>query len=153
MLRHQLRKKLTSSRLYSSKTNAPSKIIFSGIQPTGIPHIGNYFGALRQWVQLQDEPADDTRLIYSIVDLHALTVRNEPDELGKWKKQSLASLLAIGLDPERSTIFFQSDVWSSFMNKCTIYLIDLGARPFWAYVDSQLFRICWIFIPNDSMEG
>jgi tryptophanyl-tRNA synthetase len=110
MLRHQLRKKLTSSRLYSSKTNAPSKIIFSGIQPTGIPHIGNYFGALRQWVQLQDEPADDTRLIYSIVDLHALTVRNEPDELGKWKKQSLASLLAIGLDPERSTIFFQSDV-------------------------------------------
>jgi tryptophanyl-tRNA synthetase len=86
------------------------KTIFSGIQPTGVPHLGNYLGALRQWVRLQDEAADDTTLIYSLVDLHAITIRQDPKQLRQWKKESLAMLLAIGLDPKRSTIFHQSDV-------------------------------------------
>lgn len=85
------------------------RVVFSGIQPTGIPHLGNYVGALRQWVQLQDsEP--ESKLIYSIVDLHAITTPQAPDQLRKHKREALAALLAIGVDPDRSTLFFQSAV-------------------------------------------
>lgn len=93
-------------------TTSPAKpqVIFSGIQPTGVPHLGNYLGALREWVKLQHHASDDTTLIYSLVDLHAITVRQDPKQLRQWKRESLAMLLAIGLDPKRSTIFHQSDV-------------------------------------------
>ncbi|KAF2430463.1 tryptophanyl-tRNA synthetase [Tothia fuscella] len=86
------------------------KVIFSGIQPTGIPHLGNYLGALQRWVQQQNEADEDTKLIYSLVDLHAITLWQNPAQLRQWRKESLAILLAIGLDPKRSTIFFQSHV-------------------------------------------
>ena len=85
-------------------------VIFSGIQPTGIPHLGNYLGALRQWVRLQDEAPPHTKLLYSIVDLHALTSLPRPSSLRRWRKETLAALLAVGLDPKRCIIFFQSDV-------------------------------------------
>lgn len=97
-------------RAQSTTTSTTPKTIFSGIQPTGVPHLGNYLGALRQWVKLQDEASSDTTLIYSLVDLHAITIRQNPRQLRQWKKESLAMLLAIGLDPERSIIFHQSDV-------------------------------------------
>ncbi|KAF4963885.1 hypothetical protein FSARC_8138 [Fusarium sarcochroum] len=85
------------------------RVIFSGIQPTGVPHLGNYVGALRQWVQLQhSEP--DTKLVYSIVDLHAITMPQPPEQLRKRKREALAALLAIGIDPERATLFYQSSV-------------------------------------------
>ncbi|KAK6433815.1 Tryptophan--tRNA ligase, mitochondrial [Oleoguttula sp. CCFEE 5521] len=87
-----------------------SRVIFSGIQPTGIPHLGNYLGALRQWVTLQNNSDPSTTLIYSLVDLHAITLRQPPAQLRQWKRESLAMLLAIGLDPKRSTIFHQSTV-------------------------------------------
>lgn len=100
-----------SQRFTSSQTSQPSvTTIFSGIQPTGVPHLGNYLGALREWVKLQNTAAQDTRLIFSIVDLHALTVPQESRQLRKWRKEAFATLLAIGLDPNRSTIFFQSAV-------------------------------------------
>jgi len=90
----------------------PPKVIFSGIQPTGIPHLGNYLGALRQWVRLQDEAEaePDTRLLFSIVDLHAITVQQDAGELARWRKEMLASLYAIGLKKERSIVFYQSAV-------------------------------------------
>jgi tryptophanyl-tRNA synthetase len=96
------------SRAFASQTK--SKVVFSGIQPTGIPHLGNYLGALRQWVKLQNDAEDDSRLIYSLVDLHAITVKQDAEQLRRWKKESLATLLAVGLDPERCTLFYQSDV-------------------------------------------
>nr|OQO15546.1 hypothetical protein B0A51_17413 [Rachicladosporium sp. CCFEE 5018] len=86
------------------------KVVFSGIQPTGIAHLGNYLGALRQWVTLQNESDPSTTLIYSLVDLHAITLRQPPAQLRQWKRESLAMLLAVGLDPKRSTIFHQSTV-------------------------------------------
>ncbi|KAG6004902.1 hypothetical protein E4U21_000629 [Claviceps maximensis] len=86
------------------------KVVFSGIQPTGIPHLGNYVGALRQWVQLQHEEPADTKLIYSIVDLHAMTTPQDPDTLRRRKRETLATLLAIGIDPDRSTLFYQSSI-------------------------------------------
>ncbi|MCJ1337098.1 Tryptophan--tRNA ligase, mitochondrial [Bachmanniomyces sp. S44760] len=96
------------SRTYSSP--AIKKVIFSGIQPTGVPHIGNYLGALKQWVNLQKESSPTIKLFFSIVDLHAITVRQDPEQLRLWRKETLATLLAVGLDPARVTIFYQSDV-------------------------------------------
>nr|POE56558.1 tryptophan--trna ligase, mitochondrial [Quercus suber] len=99
-----------TTRRASTSVEQRPKVIFSGIQPTGVPHIGNYFGALREWVKLQQSSSSDTKLLYSLVDLHAITVQQDPSQLSQWKRESLAMLLAIGLDPKRSIIFHQSDV-------------------------------------------
>lgn len=99
---------LQTLRLYTS--NSKAHVIFSGIQPTGVPHLGNYLGALQQWVQLQNKASPSTHLFYSIVDLHAITSSQDADQLRGWKRETLATLLAIGLDPERSTIFYQSAI-------------------------------------------
>ncbi|TVY36910.1 Tryptophan--tRNA ligase, mitochondrial [Lachnellula subtilissima] len=88
----------------------PNQVIFSGIQPTGVPHLGNYLGALQQWVHLQNTAHPSTKLLYSIVDLHAITVPQDPERLRRWKRETLATLLAIGLDPNRSILFYQSSV-------------------------------------------
>ncbi|MDI6871623.1 MAG: tryptophan--tRNA ligase [Bacillota bacterium] len=80
--------------------------IFSGIQPSGEVHLGNYLGAVRNWVKLQDE----YECLYCIVDLHALTVPQEPQELPRRVAEAIATNLACGLDPERSIIFVQSAV-------------------------------------------
>ncbi len=81
--------------------------IFSGIQPTGRKHLGNYIGAIRQYVEGQDrgDPA-----IYCIVDLHAITVPYEPRELRERSLDTAAILLAAGLEPERCVLFRQGDV-------------------------------------------
>jgi tryptophanyl-tRNA synthetase len=92
------------------------KVIFSGIQPTGIPHLGNYLGALREWKRLQDTAEPDTLLLFCIVDLHAMTVPRPPPQLVEDRRQMLASLLAIGLDPNKSNIFYQSSVpWHTML--------------------------------------
>lgn len=79
--------------------------IFSGIQPSGDPHLGNYLGALRQWVEGQNKDA-----YFCIVDLHALTLDIDPRELRDRVKNSIAMLLSVGLDPQSCTIFVQSSV-------------------------------------------
>src|SRR3954470_12474908 len=81
--------------------------IFSGIQPTGQKHLGNYIGAIRQYVDGQDrgDPA-----IYCVVDLHAITVPYDPKELRAYVYDTTAILLAAGLDPSRCILFRQSDV-------------------------------------------
>jgi tryptophanyl-tRNA synthetase len=85
----------------------PAPIIFSGIQPTGRKHLGNYIGAIRQYVDGQErgEPA-----IFCIVDLHAISVAYDPAELRERLYDTTAILLAAGLDPERCVLFRQSDV-------------------------------------------
>jgi tryptophanyl-tRNA synthetase len=80
--------------------------IFSGIQPTGRKHLGNYIGAIRQYVEGQDRG----EAIYCIVDLHALTVTYDPKELRERLYDTTAILLAAGLDPDRCILFRQSDV-------------------------------------------
>jgi tryptophanyl-tRNA synthetase len=99
----------SSASSCSSSATRP-QVIFSGIQPTGVPHLGNYLGALRQWAKLQTESPSDATLIYSVVDLHAITIRQDPRQLRQWRKEMVASLLAVGLDPKRSIIFCQSAV-------------------------------------------
>jgi tryptophanyl-tRNA synthetase len=80
--------------------------IFSGIQPTGRKHLGNYIGAIRQYVEGQDRG----EAIYCIVDLHAITVAYDPGDLRERLHDTTAILLAAGLDPERCILFRQSDV-------------------------------------------
>ncbi|MCL2036218.1 MAG: tryptophan--tRNA ligase [Oscillospiraceae bacterium] len=80
------------------------KIIFSGIQPTNTPHLGNYLGALKNWVNMQDE----YDCIYSVVDLHAITLRQEPAKLRAQTKETYAILMALGIDVEKTLLFVQS---------------------------------------------
>lgn len=87
-------------------TNKQSTILFSGIQPTGDIHIGNYLGALRNWVDLQDK----YQSLYCIVDLHALTITQDPTQFANKIRQTAIDLLAIGLNPKKATIFVQSHV-------------------------------------------
>ena len=82
------------------------KLTFSGVQPTGNLHLGNYLGALKNFVLLQKE----MECIYCIVDLHAITVFQNPDNLKKNILETLAGFIASGLDPEKSIIFNQSSV-------------------------------------------
>ena len=83
-----------------------NKIIFSGIQPSGTLHIGNYLGAIKQWVELQK----DNTAYFCIVDLHAITVPYNNEYLPDHILNATASYLAAGIDPEKSTIFVQSHV-------------------------------------------
>ena len=95
-----------------STENAPVEAVkrprvLSGIQPTaGSFHLGNYLGAVRQWVALQE--AHDA--FYCVVDLHAITVEQNPKELRQNTRVSAAQLLALGIDPDRATLFVQSHV-------------------------------------------
>ena len=81
--------------------------VFSGIQPTVTIHLGNYFGALVNWVELQNKGQE---CFYSIVNQHAITMSQDRESLRKNTLEVAATLFAIGLDPTKSTIFVQSDV-------------------------------------------
>jgi tryptophanyl-tRNA synthetase len=80
--------------------------VFSGIQPTGIPTLGNYLGAIRNWVQLQE----DHECVYCVVDLHAITTWQDPSTLRQQTLEMTAVLLACGVDPSRHILFAQSAV-------------------------------------------
>jgi len=81
-----------------------NKVTFSGIQPSGNLHIGNYLGAVRHWAEGQDEGAN----IFCVVDMHSITVDQNPEELRESTLSTAALLLAAGIDPEKSTLFVQS---------------------------------------------
>lgn len=80
------------------------KIIFSGVQPSGNVTLGNYLGAIKNWVELQD----DYNCIYAMMDLHSITVRQNPQELKKKTLDLLALYIACGIDPEKNILFVQS---------------------------------------------
>lgn len=82
------------------------KRVFSGVQPTGNIHLGNYLGALKQFVELQD----DHECIYCIVDMHAITVPQDPKKMREHILDVAALYLAVGVDPKKSIVFVQSDV-------------------------------------------
>ena len=86
--------------------NATKKVMLSGIQPSGDLHLGNYLGAVKNWVELPDQ----FDCFYFMADLHTLTVRQDPKELRRRSTAQLAQYIACGLDPERNTLFLQSHV-------------------------------------------
>ena len=102
------------------------KRVFSGIQPTGNIHIGNYLGALKQFVELQEED----ECVYCIVDLHAITVPKDPKELRENIRSVAALYLAVGVDPKKSIVFVQSDVSGhaelSWILTCSSYTGELS---------------------------
>ena len=81
--------------------------ILSGIKPSGRPHIGNYLGAIRQHIALQEAGHE---CFYMVADYHAMTTLRDPDLMREYRKGIVLDYLALGLDPKRSTIFFQSDI-------------------------------------------
>lgn len=87
-------------------TEAPKKRVLSCIQPSGTPTLGNYLGALKNWAAMQSE----FECIYAVADLHAITVRQEPAALRRQIYSVYALLLAIGIDPEKSVLFIQSQI-------------------------------------------
>jgi tryptophanyl-tRNA synthetase len=85
-----------------------SKKIFSGVQPTGNLHLGNYLGAIKNFVDLSNE--NENQCIFCVVDLHAITVKQDPKELKKNIRETVATFIASGIDPKKSIIFNQSSV-------------------------------------------
>jgi tryptophanyl-tRNA synthetase len=80
--------------------------VLSGIRPTGYLHLGNYFGAVQNFIRMQD----DFNCFFFIADIHSLTTHPTPENLQSGVRQVLAEYLACGIDPEKATIFIQSDV-------------------------------------------
>jgi len=105
-------------------TMAP--IVFSGMQATGIPSLGNYIGAVKNWVALQS----DYHCLYCIVDLHSITVRQDPATLREKARNLLTLYIALGLDPEKSIIYYQSHVPAhaelSWILGCYTYVGELN---------------------------
>lgn len=104
---------------------AKKKVIFSGIQPSGSLQLGNYIGAIRNWKLLED----DYHSIYSIVDMHAITVRQDAAELRRRCYEVMAIYLAAGLNPEKTTVYFQSHVSAhaelAWILNCFTYIGEL----------------------------
>ncbi|XP_023692939.2 tryptophan--tRNA ligase, mitochondrial isoform X2 [Paramormyrops kingsleyae] len=96
-----------AAQTLNKHSSIPAVRVFSGIQPTGVPHLGNYLGALESWVGLQENYSS---ILYSIVDLHSITVPQDPAQLRKNILDVTASLLACGIDPSRAILFQQSQV-------------------------------------------
>ena len=101
------------------------KVIFSGIQPSGNLTLGNYLGAIKNWVKLQEE----YDCYYCVVDLHAITVKQEPKDLRRRTLEVLATYIASGIDPEKNTIFIQSHVSThaeaAWLLNCNTYIGEL----------------------------
>ena len=110
---------------------ARKKRALSLIQPSGIPTLGNYLGAMRNWVALQDE----FECIFGVADLHAVTVRQEPAKLRQRTYEVYALLLAVGLDPEKCLVFVP------------------GARPRGAFLAARLLYPVRGAVPDDPVQG
>ena len=102
------------------------KVLYSAMQATGVLHIGNYYGALKNWVNLCDE----YDCYYAVADLHALTVRQDPAQLRKSARNVLMMFIAAGLDPERNCIYYQSQVPAhaelNWIMNCFTYMGELS---------------------------
>ncbi len=103
------------------------KIVFSGIQPSGSPTLGNYVGALRNWSLLQGE---DRFCYYCVVNLHALTVRQDPEDLRRRTAETVALIMACGIDPKASVVFVQGHVPAhcelTWLLSCSTYMGELN---------------------------
>ena len=82
--------------------------IFSGVQPTGNLHLGNYLGAIKNFVELNNDP--ENKCVFCVVDLHAITTNQDPKELKNNIREAVATLIACGIDPKKSIIYNQSQV-------------------------------------------
>ncbi len=102
------------------------KIIFSGVKPTNIPTLGNYLGAIKNWVTLQDE----YKCLYSVVDMHSLTVRNDSEALRNTARKVFMLYIACGIDPGKSVVYYQSHLSAhaelAWVLSCYTYMGELS---------------------------
>jgi tryptophanyl-tRNA synthetase len=115
-----------NNRIGSEKMLDGKKSLFSGMQSTGTLHLGNYLGALKNWVGFEDE----YECFYCVVDMHSITIRQNPAELRKKARALLALYIAAGLDPEKNCIYYQSHVPAhaelSWILNCYTYMGELS---------------------------
>ncbi|XP_074551048.1 tryptophan--tRNA ligase, mitochondrial [Halichoeres trimaculatus] len=131
-------------RFFCAGTKPENKVpsgggrVFSGIQPTGVPHLGNFLGALENWVALQNQYPS---VLYSIVDLHSITQPQDPDQLRSNILDMAASLLACGIDPDKAVLFQQSRVSEhaelSWILGCLTSMPRLRHLPQWKMKSKQ----------------
>jgi len=98
--------KITNSKLSLSSPTMKNEVVLSGIRPTGFAHLGNYFGAIRNWVKMQHE----YNCFFCVVDWHSLTTHSDTKELQQNVHRLLSEFVAAGIDPEQSALYVQSDV-------------------------------------------
>lgn len=146
--------------------------VFSGIQPTGQTHLGNYIGALRRFPQFQDEHEP----YYCIVDLHAMTIPHDPDELREKTLELAAIYLAAGIDPKKTTLFVQSHVAAhselAWLLQCVTYMgeasrmtqfkeksegrdsvsVGLFTYPVLQAADILLYQTDWVPVGEDQKQ-
>ena len=103
-----------------------SKKIFSGVQPTGNLHLGNYLGAIKNFVELNNDSKNEC--IFCVVDLHAITVKQDSKELKRNIRETVATFIACGIDPNKSIIFNQSKVSA---HSEAAWLLSCVARMGW----------------------
>ena len=103
-----------------------SKKIFSGVQPTGNLHLGNYLGAIKNFVELNND--NKNNCVFCVVDLHAITIKQDPKELRNNIRETVATFIACGIDPEKSIIFNQSNVSA---HSEAAWLLSCVARMGW----------------------
>src|SRR4029453_16911753 len=111
----------------------PTARVFSGMQPTGNLHLGNYLGAMLNWIRLQDTH----ECIYCVVDMHAITIWQDPQELNRAIRDVTAAYIACGVDPKRSIIFNQSQV---------------GEHAELAWIFNCVARLGWLYRMTRSKE-
>lgn len=159
-----------SFRVWRRHNHTGARVIFSGIQPTGTPHVsldaihshvrrlsqyrklGNYLGALSNWTNLQSTAAKNDTLIFSVVGLHAITLPQDPAQLRRDRLDAMASLLAIGIDPSRCILFQQEDV-RLFLNYVCSSLTLAGPRTCRIILDSRLQCTPRPFESYDRVQG
>lgn len=102
------------------------KILYSAMQPSGVPSLGNYLGALKNWKNLQE----DYNCIFGVANMHAITVRQNPTEFRRRIRDLFTLFLALGLDPEKNIVYVQSDVPAhaelSWILNCYTYTGELS---------------------------
>uniref|UniRef100_A0A3P9IMV0 tryptophan--tRNA ligase n=1 Tax=Oryzias latipes TaxID=8090 RepID=A0A3P9IMV0_ORYLA len=137
-------------RLLCSGVCAENKVhphrVFSGIQPTGVPHLGNFLGALESWVALQNQYPT---VLYSIVDLHSITQPQDPDQLRSNILDLAASLLACGIDPEKAILFQQSQMKSGQKNEGSV---GLFTYPVLQAADILLYQSTHVPVGEDQVQ-
>lgn len=120
-----------------------------------ITQLGNYFGALANWVRLQDAAAPDDKLFFSVVGWHALTLPQDPKALLEARTTMIALILASGVDPRRSIVFHQDEVSarSGGLASCAKLIPAIGSKPHRALMDSELHDAAWEAEADDHLES
>jgi hypothetical protein len=117
------------------------------------PQLGNYFGALANWVRLQDAAAPEDKLFFSVVGWHALTLPQDPKALLEARTTMIALILASGVDPRRSIIFHQDEVKATLLLGILAHAPTTGSKPHRAGMDSELHNAAWEAETDDHLES